>query len=81
MRNKLRKYMTSWKRRGYKNGIPDIVPDVLMDLKLAPSYKAMCIAILKNDHSMKSLGLTPRKSEYYNALKKIEIDNRIKEKV
>ena len=65
-----------WKRRGYPNDIPDEVPLRLMQLSLAPSYKAICIAILKNDHAMKSLGFTPPDSQYYTALKRIEIQGR-----
>lgn len=61
---------------GYCSGIPDQVPDRLMELKKAPSYKAIAIAILKNDSSLKSLGFEPKKSEYYHILKKIEIASR-----
>ena len=47
-----------------------------MQLNLAPSYQAICNAILKNDHSLKYLGFTPVTSKYYMALKKIEIEAR-----
>jgi predicted phosphoadenosine phosphosulfate sulfurtransferase len=47
-----------------------------MDLGLAPSYKAICIAVLKNDHSMQSLGYSPKKSKYYSILKQIELKKR-----
>jgi len=47
-----------------------------MKLQLAPSYKAIAIAILKNDHSLKSLGFEEKKSGWYHALKKIEISQR-----
>jgi predicted phosphoadenosine phosphosulfate sulfurtransferase len=49
---------------------------VLADQCLAPSYKAIAIAILKNDHAMKSLGFSPIKSEWYSAYKRIEISQR-----
>lgn len=78
MKTKIQKYIKTWKTRGYPEDIPDEVPEKLMQLGLAPSYKAICIAILKNDHPMQSLGFTPKKSEWYNKLKKIEIEGRTK---
>lgn len=76
MESKIQKYIDIWTKRGYDSDIPDEVPEKLMQLQLAPSYKAICFAILKNDHSLKSLGFTPKKSEWYSILKKIEIDKR-----
>jgi len=76
MKNKINKYIETWLERGYSKGIPDEVPDNIMKLCLAPSYKAIAIAILKNDHPMKSLGFTPKKSKWYNELKRIEIEKR-----
>ena len=61
---------------GYSDDIPDEVPRVLMKLGLAPSYKAIALALLQNDMNLESLGFTPRKSIYYSILKKIEIDAR-----
>lgn len=78
MHSKIKKYIKTWKRRGYAPDIPDSVPESLLKLQLAPSYKAICLAILKNDHSMKSLGFTPKKSKWYNKLKRIELTNRSK---
>jgi len=69
-------YINRWKFRGYPNDIPDEVPEKLAQLNLAPSYKAICIAILKNDHSMQGLGFSPKKSIWYNELKRIEIEGR-----
>ena len=78
MHSLIEKYIKIWKSRDYSIDIPDEVPEELINLNLAPSYKAISYAILKNDHSMKSLGFTPKKSEWYNKLKKIEIEGRIK---
>lgn len=70
------KYINIWKRRGYPDDIPDEVPYQLSELGLAPSYKEICIAILKNDHDLKILGFsTKSKSKYYSILKKIELEN------
>ncbi len=57
---KIRYYIRAWKARGYPDGLPDEVPEVLMAELMAPSYRAICLAILKNDHSLESLGFQPR---------------------
>jgi predicted phosphoadenosine phosphosulfate sulfurtransferase len=76
---KINEYICLWKKKGYPIDIPDEVPEELSKKNLAPSYKAIAIAILKNDHSLKSLGFTPKKSKYYSILKKIEIEERDKQ--
>lgn len=43
------------------------------ELNIAPSYKAICISILKNDHQLKHLGFTPQKTNSYHELKRIEL--------
>lgn len=73
---KIKKYVTSWKCRGYEKDIPDEVPAELTSLNLAPSYKAIAIAILKNDHNLISLGFSATRSKYYDYYKKIEIEKR-----
>lgn len=37
----------------------------------APSYKAMAIALLKNDASGKTLGFSPEVGEAYKAIKRM----------
>lgn len=76
MREKIIDYIRMWENRCYKDGIPDELPDNLETIDRIPSYRKIAIAILKNDNSLKSLGYTPKKSIYYNILKKIEIDER-----
>jgi len=76
MKKKIEHYIQTWEARGYADGIPDEVPDRLMQLNKAPSYKAICIAILKNDFNCKTLGYAPKKSIYYSIFKKIEIEQR-----
>lgn len=78
MKQKIEKYIQEWKKKGYCFDIPDEVPERLMQLNKAPSYKAICIAILKNDISLKTLGFSPKKSKYYDALKRIELAKRDK---
>jgi predicted phosphoadenosine phosphosulfate sulfurtransferase len=76
MDEKIRKYILYWRMRGYPIDIPDNIPDELIRLNIAPSYKAIAHAILKNDHSLKSLGIHPVNSEWYNVLKRIELKKR-----
>jgi predicted phosphoadenosine phosphosulfate sulfurtransferase len=47
-----------WENRCYSSGIPDEVPKKLYDSGRAPSYKAIAVAILKNDLKLRSLGFT-----------------------
>ena len=69
-------YISNGMKCGYSDGIPDEVPDELMRLGLAPSYKAIAIAILKNDLQFTSLGFPGKHSDWYSALKQIEIAER-----
>lgn len=70
---KINQYIKDWEGKGYEGGIPDEAPKRLEQLKKVPSYRQVCIAILKNDYSLKSLGLTPIKSRVYNILKREEL--------
>lgn len=80
MKGKIQAYITEWEKRCYFNGIPDEAPYELEIRNKVPSYRKICIAILKNDYPLKTLGFTPKKSKYYDAYKKIEIENRQKNK-
>lgn len=77
-KEKIGEYVRQWEGRGYEAGIPDEAPAELERNGLVPSYRRICIAILKNDHPLKTLGFTPTKSKYYGILKRIEIDARPK---
>jgi predicted phosphoadenosine phosphosulfate sulfurtransferase len=76
MQGKIQLYLTTWRRHGYSDGIPDVVPEELMQENLAPSYRAIALAILKNDHAMQSLGFSPDESKWYRELKRLEISQR-----
>lgn len=69
-------YINKWKCLGYFYDIPDEVPQSLSKENLAPSYKALAIALLNNDHALKSLGMTQPKSKAYSMLKQIELKAR-----
>ena len=68
-------YIRTWEQRDYSDGIPEEVPDGLMR-GLAPSYKEIAIALLKNDVGLLSLGFTPPATLWYSILKQMEIDER-----
>lgn len=57
-----------WENRCYSNGIPDQAPESLAKQGRVPSYKAIAMAILKNDHALKSLGMGVGESETSLAL-------------
>ena len=79
MKELIENYILEWERRCYFDGLPDEVPNRIHALKKAPSYKSICVAILNNDHTMKTLGFTPTPSKYYSMLKGIEISARNKQ--
>jgi predicted phosphoadenosine phosphosulfate sulfurtransferase len=67
-------YVRVWESRGYAEGIPDEVPDGLMRENLAPSYRQIATAILKNDSRV--IGAVPKKTKWYYELKRIELSER-----
>lgn len=78
---RVKKYIEFWKDKGYPDDIPDEVPDELMKLNIAPSYKAIAIALLSNDLYLSSLGFSRPVSKFYNILKSIEISKRENERL
>ena len=48
-------YVQTWRRRCYSTDIPDEVPKKVMQSGRAPSYKAIALAILRNDLQLYSL--------------------------
>ena len=73
---RIRKYIKDWETKCYHKGIPDEAPIRLEQLNKVPSYKQICLTILKNDTSLKTLGFNRPKSKYYNELKRIELIER-----
>lgn len=74
MAAKIESYITTWEQRCYPDGLPDEVPQEIHHL--APSYKKIALAILRNDYPLVSLGFSPPKSEVYNSIKREEIAQR-----
>lgn len=69
MKIEIQDYIRTWEKRCYHNGIPDEAPKEIFDR--VPSYKAIAMAILKNDLSI--IGVEKKPSYVYVALKRIEI--------
>jgi predicted phosphoadenosine phosphosulfate sulfurtransferase len=80
MKERILKYIQEWETKCYYNGIPDEAPHELEVRNKVPSYRKIAIAILKNDNSLKTLGLNTFISKYYSCYKKIEIEQRNKSK-
>lgn len=76
MRQKIRRYIATWEGRGYAEGLPDEAPGVLESLNKVPSYRSICMAIMKNDSSLLSLGYARPACEVYMVLKRIELVQR-----
>ena len=70
--SKIEAYIRVWQSRCYSDGIPDAVPDGIAKSMRVPSYKAIAIAILKNDHALSSIGFSGKMSEYYGMIKQHE---------
>jgi predicted phosphoadenosine phosphosulfate sulfurtransferase len=61
--------VTTWEARCYSDGIPDEIPEGLSKSLRAPSYKAIAMAILRNDLALTSLGFSGEHSQWYDVLK------------
>lgn len=75
-KEKIRKYISEWEKRNYSKGIPDEAPAELEKRGLVPSYRLICIALMKNENNLEILGFQKNKCLAYNELKRIELSNR-----
>ncbi len=73
MKQIIKKYIREWEMRCYFDGIPDEANERLEELNKVPSYRKICIAIMKNDVCLESLGFTKNKTPIYHSLKKAEL--------
>lgn len=76
MKKKIENYIKKWTTTVYLNDLPDEAPRRLEELHKVPSYRQICIALLKNDSQLKSLGYTPKSSRYYSMLKRKELEEK-----
>jgi predicted phosphoadenosine phosphosulfate sulfurtransferase len=65
-----------WKNRCYFEGIPDSISAELSRSKRIPNYKAIALAILRNDHNLYSLGFSERHSDIVEMLTKRTADSK-----
>ncbi len=70
------KYINKWEKQGYEEGIPDEAPSELERRGLVPSYRIVCIALMRNPNNLEILGFKRKKSRYYQEIKRIEINKR-----
>lgn len=73
IQDRIAAYIESWKRKGYPDGIPDEAPWRLEELGKVPSYRLICLALMKNDKALETLGLSRKPCEVYMDLKRIEL--------
>jgi predicted phosphoadenosine phosphosulfate sulfurtransferase len=73
MRRKIAEYIHKWTSRGYPDGIPDEAPRRLEDSNKVGTYRLICIAILKNDVALKTLGFNRTPCNLYMELKRSEL--------
>jgi predicted phosphoadenosine phosphosulfate sulfurtransferase len=75
-RERFKKFIVGWKKRGYTS-IPDEAPHDLEVKCWAPSWRRMARCILRNDYYCKGLGQTQPKSEAYEKWKQIKEKRRL----
>jgi hypothetical protein len=74
MKDQILNYISLWERRCYSNGLP---AEVQAEIDyLVPSYKRICIAIMKGD--LEYIGISKPVSQYYGMLKCIELGKQYK---
>ena len=76
VREKIKEYVSKWEQRGYEQGIPDEAPFQLEKRGIVPSYRMICIAIMRNPNNLESLGFAKEKCRIYQEIKREEIRNR-----
>lgn len=76
-KNDVKDYIKRWEQRGYNHGIPDEAPVELEKSGLVPSYRMICLAIMRNPNNLESLGIKRKKCRLYSELKRREIESRV----
>tara|TARA_R110000765_G_scaffold303848_1_gene397833 strand:+ start:626 stop:895 length:270 start_codon:yes stop_codon:yes gene_type:complete len=78
VKSKIKEYVEKWENKGYEKGIPDEAPFELEKRGLVPSYRLICIALMKNPNNLEILGFSRTKCSLYSDIKRREIYNRPK---
>lgn len=74
---RIRTWVAGWEKKGYPNGIPDEAPENLEAMGRVPSWRLVCVAIMRNDHALQTLGFSRQPCRIYTELKRIEISARV----
>lgn len=64
-------YLGRWSDRCYPDDIPDEAPEALVKQGRVPSWKGIALAILKNDHTLKTLGCGIAENDLVRTLRKL----------
>ena len=75
-KRKIEAWVNHWKARGYPDFLPDEAPETLEEIGRVPSYRLICMAIMKNDHTLELLGYSRPACRLYSDLKRSEIEGR-----
>jgi predicted phosphoadenosine phosphosulfate sulfurtransferase len=78
-KSKIKEYISKWEQRGYEGGIPDEAPFELERMGIVPSYRLICIAIMKNPNNLEMLGFEREKCKIYQEIKREQIYSRVYE--
>lgn len=73
MRARIRQWVRKWESRGYADGIPDEAHIHLEAAGRVPSYRLICIALMKNDVALETLGYSRPMCSAYMEIKRIEL--------
>lgn len=73
MRSKILAYINRWESHGYPGGIPDEAPGLLEKAGRVPSYRVICMAIMRNDMALQSLGYSREPCGIYMGIKRAEL--------
>ena len=76
-KHKINSYIERWESKGYDSGLPDDAPVQLEVRCLVPSYRKICIALMKNDNNLETLGISREKCQAYSEIKRAEIYKRM----
>lgn len=55
---RVKEYLETWKARCYESGIPEEVPRKIAASGRAPSWRAVALALLRNDLNLYALGFS-----------------------
>ncbi len=66
-------YVNQWKRKGYPGDIPDESPGELEAAGKVPSWRLVCIALIKNDKALETLGFSRLPCRAYMQIKRDEL--------